>query len=79
MPLERNEISMNEQIEKLLKEVEELKDNQKKMSEKMEKMQQIIDQIQADIYEFGDPFEDEEGCSGSCCGCSGCGDSDEEK
>lgn len=51
---------MNEQIEKLLKEVEELKENQKKMTEKMDKMQQIIDQIQEDIYEFGDPYEDEE-------------------
>ena len=51
---------MNEQIEKLLKEVEELKENQKKMTKKMDKMQQIIDQIQEDIYEFGDPYEDEE-------------------
>ena len=66
MPLERNEISMNEQIEKLLKEVEELKENQKNMSEKMNKMQQIIDQIQDDIYEFGDPYEDEEVCSNEC-------------
>ena len=31
---------MNEQIEKLLKEVEELKENQKKMTKKMDKMQQ---------------------------------------
>ncbi len=35
------------------------------MTEKMDKMQQIIDQIQEDIYEFGDPYEDEEdGCAG---------------
>ena len=68
---------MNEQIEKLLKEVEELKENQKKMTEKMDKMQQIIDQIQEDIYEFGDPYEDEEDrCAGNCCGCSGCEDTE---
>ena len=28
----------------------------------------------------GDLYDDEDdGCSGHCCGCSGCGDSDEEK
>ena len=41
---------MNEQIEKLLKEVEELKENQKAMNEKMEKMQQTIRHIESDIY-----------------------------
>ena len=46
-------------------------------------MQQIIDQIQEDIYEFGDPYEDEDededeedGCAGNCCGCSGCEDTE---
>ena len=32
---------------------------------------------QEDIYEFGDPYEDEEdGCAGNCCGCSGCEDTE---
>ena len=47
------------------------------MTKKMDKMQQTIDQIQEDIYEFGDPYEDEEdGCAGNCCGCSGCEDTE---
>lgn len=111
---------LNQQIEKLLKEMEEIKENQKAMTEKMEKMQQVIDHIESDIYsdegfdfeivcpycehEFiidantdkteiecpeckntieldwsGDLYDDEEdGCSGHCCGCSGCEDSIED-
>ena len=57
---------MNEQIEKLLKEVEELKE-----------LMKIDFMVDKDIYEFGDPYEDEEdGCAGNCCGCSGCEDTE---
>lgn len=45
-----SESNLNEQIEKLLKEIKELKENQKAMDEKMTKMQQVIDHIESDIY-----------------------------
>lgn len=49
---------LNQQIEKLLKEMKEIKENQKVMTEKMEKMQQVIDHIESDIYsEEGFDFE----------------------
>lgn len=41
---------LNQQIEKLLKEMQQIKENQKEMTEKMEKMQQVIDHIENDIY-----------------------------
>lgn len=46
------------EIEKLLKEMKEIKQNQKVMNEKMTKMQQVIDHIESDIYsEDGFDFE----------------------
>lgn len=41
---------LNQQIEKLLKEMQEIKENQRAMAEKMDKMQLIIDHIEGDIY-----------------------------
>ena len=41
---------LNQQIEKLLQEMKEIKENQKEMNIKMEKMQQVIDHIESDIY-----------------------------
>lgn len=41
---------LSQQIEKLLKEMQEIKANQKEMTEKMEKMQQVINHIENDIY-----------------------------
>ena len=41
---------LNQQLEQLLKEMQEIKENQKKMTEKMDKMQKIIDHIESDIY-----------------------------
>lgn len=53
-----SESSLNEQIEKLLKEMKEIKENQKVMTDKMSKMQQVIDHIESDIYaEDGFDFE----------------------
>lgn len=41
---------LNQQIEKLLKEMQEMKENQKIMAEKIEKMQQVINHLESDIY-----------------------------
>lgn len=41
---------LNQQIEKLLKEMQEIKENQKEMNNKMEKMQDVINHIESDIY-----------------------------
>ena len=57
---------------------------EKEMFEKIEKLEKRIAElekevgyIKEDIYEFGDPYEDEEdGCAGNCCGCSGCEDTE---
>ena len=49
---------INNQLEKLLKAMKELKHNQEIMNSKMEKMQQVIDHIESDIYaEEGFDFE----------------------
>ena len=40
-----SETNFNEQIENLLKEIQELKENQKIMNEKMDKMQQVVEHI----------------------------------
>ena len=55
-----SESNLNEQIEKLLKEIKELKANPKAIDEKMAKMQQVIDHIESDIYldEFCDCEDD---------------------
>lgn len=41
---------LNQQIEKLLKEIQEIKENQKEMNKRMENLEQVIDHIKYDIY-----------------------------
>ena len=41
---------LSQQMEKLLKEMKEIKENQKVLTDKMEKMQQVINHIESDIY-----------------------------
>ena len=41
---------LNQQIEKILQEIQGIKENQKEMTEKIDKIQQVINHIENDIY-----------------------------